>query len=223
MQSPSARLFTSPRVGWRQQAFTIVEVAVGAALLSVILGGVFALTSRSYSVLRAGREESSAAIAFEYRLEQMRRAPWPEVTSESVAPEDDGGADDVDLEDDGTPMESDEETPSPSDPVYSTEFPDDLADLALSTPGVASILAVPSPVENSLRALSEQITVAPWPPRPVTPIRVERANGVVTILSHNADMCDEKAVTVVVRTAWKSADNRDRAWEVITVIAHGLQ
>lgn len=61
--------------------FTILETAVASALLVLFLTSLFALNSTVMRMLRSAGETAAASQEAQARVEQVRLATWPQITS----------------------------------------------------------------------------------------------------------------------------------------------
>jgi hypothetical protein len=60
--------------------FALVESVIGMALISLLLGSIFALDSQILLLLKQGKESSHATQMIQERVEQIRTSLWDEVT-----------------------------------------------------------------------------------------------------------------------------------------------
>lgn len=76
-----------PPAGRRRRArtagFTVLEVAVAGALLTLFLSSLFAMNSTVLRMLRSANETSDASQELQTRIEQVRLANWPQITDPS--------------------------------------------------------------------------------------------------------------------------------------------
>jgi type II secretory pathway pseudopilin PulG len=63
-----------------RRGFTLIENMFACGVVSMFLGGVFALNSNSMITLRMGRDEAAASQVLQQRVEQMRIANWQRIT-----------------------------------------------------------------------------------------------------------------------------------------------
>jgi len=202
---------------------------IASGVLVVALGSVFALNSQVMNYLRRGATASFASQLIQERMEQFRRASWTELTS-NYPPNDDDPVDiDYDVDADGDPY---------IDDVYPTEFPYDIADLDTLSPGLQEVMATATGSASQLPNVTERITVEcynasnadlnimDWDGSDLTirpfqvggrPIVVERTNGVVTTVSHNAMMVFNTTVRLNISVSWKGTDNVTRKKETVTL------
>jgi type II secretory pathway pseudopilin PulG len=66
-----------------RRGFTLIENMFACGVVSMFLGGVFALNSNSMITLRMGRDEAAASQVLQQRVEQMRIANWQRITDPS--------------------------------------------------------------------------------------------------------------------------------------------
>ena len=75
---PPAR-FSPPRHDPRR-AFTVLEAAVAAAIVAVLLSGLFALQANMMRMLSDSTQTTNASAHLQTRVEQVRLANWPQLT-----------------------------------------------------------------------------------------------------------------------------------------------
>ena len=63
-----------------QQGFTVMEAAIAAAIVTVLLSGLFALQSNMMRMLSASTQTTNASAHLQTRVEQVRLANWPQLT-----------------------------------------------------------------------------------------------------------------------------------------------
>ena len=63
-----------------RRGFTILEAAVAAAIVTVVLSGLFILQSNMMRMLNASTETANASTHLQTRVEQVRLANWPQLT-----------------------------------------------------------------------------------------------------------------------------------------------
>ena len=62
------------------RGFTVLEAAVAAAIVTVVLTGLFMLQSNMMRMLSASTETTNASAHLQTRAEQVRLANWPQLT-----------------------------------------------------------------------------------------------------------------------------------------------
>jgi len=92
----------SPTASRHSAAFTVVEVLVAAALISLGMCGVLTISAKSTQILRAAQIAAASSLILQQRIETIRGRPWPEISNENAL---------RDLL--RTPMESEKEIPDP--------------------------------------------------------------------------------------------------------------
>ena len=65
----------------RSKGFSIVEVMIAAALVSVGLGSIAAMAGRTIHTLRSTRQVVAASHVLQQRIESIRGKPWPEISN----------------------------------------------------------------------------------------------------------------------------------------------
>lgn len=200
-------------------------------VLLVGISSVFVLNSQVVNFLRRGTSGSFASQLIQERMEQFRRAAWTEITS-NYPPKDDDPADA------GYDSDTDPDVETYVDDVYPTDFPYDLEDLDSLSPGLKDLMAIAPASAAQLKDVKERVTVEAYNAsnRNITifdadgstitlgpfdvggiPIIVERENGVVTTLSHNAVAVLNSTVRLTLRVSWKGTDNIERTKETVTL------
>ena len=74
-----SRIFASQRR--TPGAFTILEAALAAAIVTVVLSGLFVLQSNMMRMLNASTETANASTHLQTRVEQVRLANWPQLSN----------------------------------------------------------------------------------------------------------------------------------------------
>lgn len=210
-------------------AFSLVEVMVAAGVLAIGLGAIVTLNSQVVNTLRRGSTASFASQLIQERMEQFRRASWTEITSNYPPDDDDSGSVGYDDDTDGDPY---------VDETYPTEFPYDESDLDSLTPGMLTLLAVPTASATQLPNALETVKVETynaantswtgfdWNGDPLTlapyttggrPIIVTREAGAVTQVSHNAVIVFATTARLTFTVAWKGSDGQTRTKETVTL------
>ncbi|HJT80411.1 MAG TPA: type II secretion system protein [Chthoniobacterales bacterium] len=211
--------------------FSLVEVMVAMGVLIVGISSVFVLNSQVVNTLRRGTSGSFASQLIQERMEQFRRAAWTEITSNYPPNEEDPA-------DIGYDSDADDNGENYVDDVYPTEFPYDLEDLDSLSPGLKEVMAIVPASAAQLPNLKERVTVEAYNasnkditifdangssitlgPFDVggTPIVVERENGVVTTVTHNAVMVLNTTVRLTLQVSWKGSDGITRTKESVTL------
>ena len=65
----------------RCTGFTLVEVLVSALLISIGLGSILAINTKTIHTLRATRQAAVASQVLQQRVEALRDRPWPQIAS----------------------------------------------------------------------------------------------------------------------------------------------
>ena len=63
-----------------QKGFTVLEAAVAAVIVTVVLSGLFMLQSDMMRMLSSSTETTNASAHLQTRAEQVRLANWPQLT-----------------------------------------------------------------------------------------------------------------------------------------------
>lgn len=201
-----------PRRGPRTSGFTIVEVLVASGVLGLAAVGIFGLASQAFVVLKGSREDSAAALALEYRLEQVRRSTWNAITSQEPPP--DAFIPEVDLDD--------ADYTDPAEDTYTSEYINDLGDADL-TPGAVALLAVTPDSLGSLAGASETFRIVPFPTTDAKQIVVTRtAAGAVSTAGSSSDYAQislEDAVQVTAIISWQSDRGITRSLASTTIVS----
>lgn len=191
-------------------AFTLVELTVTVAVVSVAFSSLMLVSGRLSNMLRSCNDATLVNQSIQERLEQLRSASWNTLTSEETP------ADDLDiLSDDSSDASTDPTTEVLTDP---TVFPDDLPDSNGLEPGLLDILSKACLSSTGLSNLTEMITVTKYP-EGSTPIRARRnPDGSLTVLSFTPTLADETMVRVVVQMSWTASANgqiRTQAGQIV--------
>lgn len=202
----------NPNDRWTLAGFTLVELAMSAAVLSIFATGLVAVVSRGFNVLRASQADSAAALALEQRVDQFARATWTEATC-NYPPLDDADPDDV----------ADGASEDPDEP-YTTDYDTEITDLD-TAPGVVELLSVQCDPLAGLNGVTETITIVPYPTPGAKFITATRTGtNVSATTSSGADdyrfISYEKAIEVTFRISWVSR-GRTKSLATKTVIAKG--
>ena len=206
-------------------AYTIVETVVAAGMIALGMVAILSSSGHVFKVLKSGSDLSGATQSLQERMEQIRTLGWTQLIAE--APPSTG---DDDAGDGVTDDETGDVVPPDASDSLPTEFPDDLADLAITTPGMADVLATPvQSVKNwNWSNLKETIIIDAYPTGS-TPIKVtatvgaSRTTSSVQIFSHNADLYYENLVRVVLLDEWTSPDGRTHRQQSQTIVARVVQ
>lgn len=209
--------------------FSLVEVMVAAAVLAIGLGGIVAVNSQAVNTLRRGSTASFASQLIQERMEQFRRGSWTEITSNYPPADPDPGSAGYDDDTDGDPY---------VDEFYPTDFPYSASELDSLTPGMLTLLAVPTASATQLPNAIETVKVEvynaadtswtgfDWNGDPLTltpytaggrPIIVSREGGVVTQVSHNAVVVFATTARLTFTVTWKGSDGKTRTKETVTL------
>jgi hypothetical protein len=189
---------------------------VTVGILAITSASAMVLSARSFNLLRSANESTLASQCLQERMEQLRGAGWTTLTSREIPePDDDDTADDAADSTGDLTQEVLTET---------TEFPDDLSDVAESDPGLITLMAKALVSAADVKNPVENVTVAKYP-EGSTPIKVRRnADGTTAIVSHNADLVYEDMVRVVLQFSWTSkTDGRTRTVGAQTIITKNTQ
>ena len=205
--------------------YTLVETIVASGLIALGMVAILSTSGHVFGILKSGRDLSGATQSLQERMEQIRTLAWTQLIAEAPpSTGDDDAGDDTSDDETGTVVPPDESDLLP------TEFPDDLADLAVTTPGMADVLATPvQSVKNwGWKNLKETIIIDAYPTgsTPIKVVGTVSANGTTSstqILSHNADLYYEDLVRVVLLDEWTSADGRTHRQQSQTVVARVVQ
>lgn len=73
--------FHSPPMRPHSKGFSIVEVMIAAALVSVGLGSIAGMAGRTIHTLRSTRQVVAASHVLQQRIETIRGKPWPEISN----------------------------------------------------------------------------------------------------------------------------------------------
>jgi prepilin-type N-terminal cleavage/methylation domain-containing protein len=183
--------------------FTLVELSITVAVVSVAFSSLILLNGRLSNMLRSANDCTLVNQTLQERMEMLRSANWNTLTSEETP--------DADMD-----VSSDDATDESTDPsnevlTDTTEFPDDLPDSSGDEPGLLTLLDKVCSSAAGINNLTETITVTKYP-EGSTAIKVRRnPDGSLTTLSHNPNLANEAMVRVVVQLTWvNSADNRTR-------------
>ena len=197
-------------------AFSLIELMVTISVVAVATSGVMVLTGRVFNLLKSANNTTLASQTLQERMEQIRACPWTQLTSEEESPEDED-------------LSTEDSTDTTDDPSYevltdATEFPDDLTDLAESSPGLISVFEKAAASAAGLQDVETEVRVEQYP-EGSTPIRIKREKtGTVTVLSHNKDLVYADMVRVTVQVTWKgTADGRTRTISGQTIITKSTQ
>ena len=210
-------------------AFTILEVMVAASILAVAISSLFLLNSQVIGNIRRGAVGSFASQLIQERMEQFRRAAWTELTSNYPPDPTDPADTGYDSDTDGDPYVDD---------TYPTEFPYNIEELDSLSPGLQDLMGTATASASQLPNVVERVTVEAYnassnplnifdadgssitiQPFQVggTPIIVERSNGAVNVISHNAVMVLNTTVRLTLNVSWKGSDNVTRTKETVTL------
>jgi type II secretory pathway pseudopilin PulG len=152
---------------------------ITVGIIGITGASAMTLSARSFNLLRSANESTLASQSIQERMEQLRSAGWTTLTSREIP-----GADDDSTSEDTSDSDGDLTTEVLTE---TTEFPDDLGDVAESDPGLIVVLAQALGSTVDLQNPVETVTVTKYP-EGSTAIRVRRnADGTTDILSHNAD------------------------------------
>lgn len=198
---PRSRCAGKPPVLQTSRGYTLIEVVVAAGVMTAFLSGVFAVTAHALTLLHSTKEAAAATQVLQQRMEQVRSAAWTEITSEYPPKETNYLP----------PIDDDPLIPDDILEIFDTGLLNELTDgLDENVPGLAQLLKIKVPALNTLLtavglpAVSERMTVTPFPHRPIEPIQIVRdATGAVDVKSHNSQMVFEKLVRVDVRITWR--------------------
>jgi prepilin-type N-terminal cleavage/methylation domain-containing protein len=209
----------------RRGGFSLAELMVAVGVVAIGLGSIVAMNGWVTNALRRGNSASYASQLIQERMEQFRRAAWTDITS-NYPPGDANDA--ADYDNDTNYIDDD----------YPSEFPYDIADIDSLEPGLMDLMAVPTSSASQLQNVVETVTVETYnasnspltifdadgsnltiQPFSVggTPIIVQRANGVVTKVSHNAVIVLNTTVRMTLRVSWRGSDGRTRTKETVTL------
>jgi prepilin-type N-terminal cleavage/methylation domain-containing protein len=64
----------------RSGGFTLTESLIATAIVALLMGGAFAVSTQSILMIRMSNEQSSASQVLQQRIEQLRVANWSRVT-----------------------------------------------------------------------------------------------------------------------------------------------
>ncbi len=211
------------------EAFSLVEVMVAAGILAIGLGAIVTLNSQVVNTLRRGTTASFASQLIQERMEQFRRASWTEITSNYPPADDDPGSVGYDGDPDADPY---------VDETYPTVFPYAASELDSLTPGMLTLLAVPTAsatqLPNALETVKVEVynaadtswTGFDWDGTPLTlapytaggrPIIVTRQGNAVTQVSHSAVIVFATTARLTFTVTWNGTDGKPRTKETVTL------
>lgn len=81
MQTTSSAHSGSRAATGRARAFTLLEVLISAALISLTVGGIVTMNARAASGLRTSRIVAAGSLILQERIEMVRQSAWSQVAS----------------------------------------------------------------------------------------------------------------------------------------------
>ena len=148
--------------------------------------------------MRRSSSASYAAQLIQERMEQFRRIPWTEITSDYPPDEEDDTSVDYVTDEDGEPYVDD---------TYPTEFPYDLSDLDALVPGMVDVMATPTNSGAQLRDVVEKVTIESYNPKNTAMVDAYEWNGsLITIapVNRQVDRTRPLPKSLVDASAWSS-------------------